>query len=175
MIGSLFALRSCVKKILFGKRDSAAGGPVAPRQCLYSTVCRPCSAGCGRALLVLLLATQSQTLDSHDSPTGTIILLVGAAVTQGAYRLMPHLTPARGLAGAAVMTMTLIGMLLGAVSSTEAVLAVFAAPVLRHQLLADRIAPTWATPTSRPDCWTGRLPVEAPPCPGWLHRCSRMW
>lgn len=43
---------------------------------------------CAPWLVLILLATQSQTLDAYDTPTGTVILLIGAALTLGAYRLM---------------------------------------------------------------------------------------
>ncbi|MCO7218885.1 type II secretion system F family protein [Klenkia sp. PcliD-1-E] len=39
-------------------------------------------------VVLLLLATQRQTLDAYDSPVGTAILLGGGAVCLGAYRLM---------------------------------------------------------------------------------------
>ena len=38
--------------------------------------------------VLLLLATQSTTLDAYDSPVGTAILLVGGAVCVLAYRIM---------------------------------------------------------------------------------------
>lgn len=43
---------------------------------------------CAPWLVLILLATQSQTLAAYDTPTGTVILLAGAALTVGAYRLM---------------------------------------------------------------------------------------
>ncbi len=39
-------------------------------------------------LVLLLLATQEQTLAAYDSPTGVLILAVGAGVSMFAYRLM---------------------------------------------------------------------------------------
>lgn len=39
-------------------------------------------------LVLLLLATQRETLAAYDTPTGTFILGIGALVTVGAYRLM---------------------------------------------------------------------------------------
>ena len=39
-------------------------------------------------LILLLLATQQQTLVAYDSPTGVVILVTGAAVSVLAYRLM---------------------------------------------------------------------------------------
>jgi tight adherence protein B len=43
---------------------------------------------CAPWLVLLLLATQNETLDAYDTPTGTLILVVGAALSIGAYRLM---------------------------------------------------------------------------------------
>ncbi|WP_029135560.1 type II secretion system F family protein [Nakamurella lactea] len=43
---------------------------------------------CAPWLVLVLLATQNETLDAYDTPTGTAILLVGAALSIGAYRLM---------------------------------------------------------------------------------------
>ncbi|MGY1636311.1 type II secretion system F family protein [Geodermatophilus sp. SYSU D00742] len=42
-------------------------------------------------VVLLLLATQSTTLDAYDSPMGTALLLGGAAVCLVAYRLMLHI------------------------------------------------------------------------------------
>jgi len=42
-------------------------------------------------LVLLLLATQQETLRAYDSPVGVAILTVGAVVTVGAYRLMIRL------------------------------------------------------------------------------------
>ncbi len=39
-------------------------------------------------LVLILLATQKQTLRAYDTPTGTLILVVGAVVSVAAYRLM---------------------------------------------------------------------------------------
>ena len=39
-------------------------------------------------VVLLLLATQSTTLDAYDSPLGTAILLIGGAVCLVAYRVM---------------------------------------------------------------------------------------
>ncbi|MGI8418430.1 MAG: type II secretion system F family protein [Nakamurella sp.] len=39
-------------------------------------------------LVLILLATQRETLAAYDTPTGTLILLAGAAMSVGAYRLM---------------------------------------------------------------------------------------
>ncbi|MDQ6657676.1 MAG: type II secretion system F family protein [Actinomycetota bacterium] len=39
-------------------------------------------------LVLILLATQRETLSAYDTPTGTLILLAGAAMSVGAYRLM---------------------------------------------------------------------------------------
>ncbi len=43
---------------------------------------------CAPWLVLVLLATQQETLTAYDTPTGTLILLVGAALSLGAYRLM---------------------------------------------------------------------------------------
>ena len=43
---------------------------------------------CAPWLVLVLLATQRETLAAYDSPTGTFILLIGAALSVGAYRLM---------------------------------------------------------------------------------------
>ena len=43
---------------------------------------------CAPWLVLLLLATQRETLAAYDTPTGTIILAVGAALSLAAYRLM---------------------------------------------------------------------------------------
>lgn len=43
---------------------------------------------CAPWFVLLLLATQNETLTAYDTPTGTVILLVGAALSIGAYRLM---------------------------------------------------------------------------------------
>jgi tight adherence protein B len=42
-------------------------------------------------LVLLLLGSQSQTLDAYDSAAGTLLLSVGAAVCVVAYRLMLHI------------------------------------------------------------------------------------
>ena len=42
-------------------------------------------------LVLVLLATQQETLRAYDTPTGTLILLIGAVVTVAAYRLMIRL------------------------------------------------------------------------------------
>ena len=39
-------------------------------------------------LVLILLATQRETLQAYDTPTGTIILAAGAALSLVAYRLM---------------------------------------------------------------------------------------
>jgi tight adherence protein B len=39
-------------------------------------------------LVLLLLGTQSQTLTAYDSPGGTVLLAIGAAVCVVAYRVM---------------------------------------------------------------------------------------
>ena len=39
-------------------------------------------------LVLILLATQRETLQAYDTPTGTLILAIGAAVSLIAYRLM---------------------------------------------------------------------------------------
>jgi tight adherence protein B len=39
-------------------------------------------------LVLLLLGTQSQTLKAYDSPGGTVLLVIGAAVCAAAYRIM---------------------------------------------------------------------------------------
>ena len=43
---------------------------------------------CAPWLVLVLLATQRETLAAYDSPTGTIILVTGAVLSIGAYRLM---------------------------------------------------------------------------------------
>lgn len=43
---------------------------------------------CAPWLVLVLLATQQETLDAYDTPTGTIILGVGAVLSLAAYRLM---------------------------------------------------------------------------------------
>jgi tight adherence protein B len=43
---------------------------------------------CAPWLVLILLATQKETLAAYDTPTGTVILLVGAALSLLAYRLM---------------------------------------------------------------------------------------
>ena len=42
-------------------------------------------------LVLLLLATQRETLRAYDSPTGTVILISGAVLSFVAYRLMIHI------------------------------------------------------------------------------------
>jgi tight adherence protein B len=42
-------------------------------------------------LVLVLLATQQETLTAYDSAAGVAILTVGAVVTVGAYRLMIRL------------------------------------------------------------------------------------
>ncbi len=39
-------------------------------------------------LVLVLLATQRETLEAYDTPAGVVILVVGAALTVGAYQLM---------------------------------------------------------------------------------------
>ncbi len=41
--------------------------------------------------VLLLLGTQSQTLTAYDSPGGTLLLAIGAAVCLVAYRIMLHI------------------------------------------------------------------------------------
>lgn len=43
---------------------------------------------CAPWLVLILLATQQETLSAYDTPTGTLILVVGAVLTFAAYRLM---------------------------------------------------------------------------------------
>jgi len=43
---------------------------------------------CAPWLVLVLLATQRETLAAYDSPAGTAILLIGAVLSVGAYRLM---------------------------------------------------------------------------------------
>jgi tight adherence protein B len=43
---------------------------------------------CAPWLVLILLATQQETLDAYDTPTGTLILVVGAALSLVAYRMM---------------------------------------------------------------------------------------
>lgn len=43
---------------------------------------------CAPWLVLVLLATQRETLAAYDSPVGTAILLIGAVLSIGAYRLM---------------------------------------------------------------------------------------
>lgn len=43
---------------------------------------------CAPWLVLILLATQQETLNAYDTPTGTIILLVGAGLSLAAYRVM---------------------------------------------------------------------------------------
>ena len=43
---------------------------------------------CAPWLVLILLATQKETLAAYDTPTGTVILLVGAGLSLLAYRLM---------------------------------------------------------------------------------------
>lgn len=43
---------------------------------------------CAPWLVLILLATQQETLSAYDTPTGTLILIIGATLSVGAYRLM---------------------------------------------------------------------------------------
>lgn len=43
---------------------------------------------CAPWLVLVLLATQQATLTAYDTPTGTLILIIGAVLSLGAYRLM---------------------------------------------------------------------------------------
>lgn len=43
---------------------------------------------CAPWLVLVLLATQQETLNAYDTPTGTFILLIGAVASLAAYRLM---------------------------------------------------------------------------------------
>ena len=43
---------------------------------------------CAPWLVLVLLATQQTTLTAYDTPTGTLILIIGAVLSFGAYRLM---------------------------------------------------------------------------------------
>lgn len=43
---------------------------------------------CAPWLVLILLATQNETLTAYDTPTGTLILVAGAVLSVGAYRLM---------------------------------------------------------------------------------------
>lgn len=45
-------------------------------------------AACAPWLVLILLATQDETLAAYDTPTGTAILVAGAVLTVGAYRMM---------------------------------------------------------------------------------------
>ena len=43
---------------------------------------------CAPWLVLILLATQQETLDAYDTPTGTLILVIGAVLSLIAYRMM---------------------------------------------------------------------------------------
>jgi tight adherence protein B len=43
---------------------------------------------CAPWLVLILLATQRETLDAYDTPAGTFILIVGAVLSLLAYRMM---------------------------------------------------------------------------------------
>jgi tight adherence protein B len=43
---------------------------------------------CAPWLVLILLATQQETLDAYDTPTGTLILVIGAVLSLVAYRMM---------------------------------------------------------------------------------------
>lgn len=43
---------------------------------------------CAPWLVLILLATQQETLNAYDTPTGTFILIIGAVLSLIAYRLM---------------------------------------------------------------------------------------
>ena len=43
---------------------------------------------CAPWLVLILLATQQETLDAYDTPTGTLILIIGAVLSLVAYRMM---------------------------------------------------------------------------------------
>ncbi len=43
---------------------------------------------CAPWLVLVLLATQQETLDAYDTPTGTLILVIGAVLSLVAYRMM---------------------------------------------------------------------------------------
>ena len=68
---------------------------------------------CAPWLVLVLLATQKETLAAYDTPTGTVILLIGAALSLLAYRLMIRIGRLpRGQAGTAV-NLFLVGGLVG--------------------------------------------------------------
>ena len=92
-------------------------------------------------LVLILLATQRETLQAYDTPTGTVILASGAALSLD--RLPaddPDRAAARGPAGAPV-NLTLLGALLGGLAAAGLLLAVLASPPMRRPTMSDRIAP----------------------------------
>ena len=66
--------------------DARTRAELLARQSWSVTAAR--MAVCAPWLVLILLATQSETLIAYDTPTGTAILVAGAVLTVGAYRLM---------------------------------------------------------------------------------------
>lgn len=70
----------------FLRDDARTRAELLARQSWSVTAAR--MAVCAPWLVLILLATQSETLIAYDTPTGTAILVAGAVLTVGAYRLM---------------------------------------------------------------------------------------
>jgi tight adherence protein B len=70
----------------FLRDDARTRGELMARQSWSVNAAR--TAVCAPWLVLLLLATQQQTLIAYDSPTGVIILAAGAGISVFAYRLM---------------------------------------------------------------------------------------
>ncbi len=108
-------------------------------------------------LVLILLATQRETLQAYDTPTGTLILAVGAHLSLIAYRLMIRIGRlARGSAGAA-MNPTAVGALLGGLAGAGLLMAILASPPLRrpthvgsHRALPHRRGPAVAAADRAP-------------------------
>ena len=103
-------------------------------------------------LVLLLLATQRETLQAYDTPTGTVILVAGrGTVVRRVPADDPDRPAARGPAGAAV-NLVALGALLGALAA-----AGLLSPSSPRRRCAGRRCPTgsrpiWPTSRGRPGC-----------------------
>ncbi|AZI58392.1 type II secretion system protein F [Nakamurella antarctica] len=70
----------------FLREDARTRSELTARQSWSVNAAR--MAVCAPWLVLLLLATQRETLEAYDRPTGTLILAFGAVVSVSAYRLM---------------------------------------------------------------------------------------
>lgn len=86
--------------VIFSRRGCAAGFPARSTKdsgtvVKHVTNCRVVNAArlavAAPWVVLLLLGTQSATLQAYDTPGGTLLLVIGAVVCAVAYRAMLHI------------------------------------------------------------------------------------